>query len=281
MLRYLRATKWNSASAAIERLECTLKWRREYGVYDMTAEHVEPEAVTGKMITFGYDRQRRPALYMIPSRQNTEESPRQVEFAVWMLERALDLTGPGVESVILMINFADKAKNPSFTIAKSVVNILQTHYPERLAESLIINVPFLIQMFFKMISPFLDPVTRNKMKFNPKPIQEGLFAADELFKEGGWGGSREFVWDHEKYWGAFLRMCDETREGQMARWRRLGARVGCDERDYKLEDFVRTVPGSPVTAKAEAGAKADVEAKAEADRKTAQDEDGALEPTAI
>jgi hypothetical protein len=34
---------------------------------------------------------------MIPSRQNTEESPRQVEFAVWMLERALDLTGPGVE----------------------------------------------------------------------------------------------------------------------------------------------------------------------------------------
>jgi hypothetical protein len=89
----------------------------------MTAEHVEPEvrlsqtlqvalacffsrayskvlcekAVTGKMITFGYDTHRRPALYMIPSRQNTEDSPRQVEYAVWMLERALNLTGPGVE----------------------------------------------------------------------------------------------------------------------------------------------------------------------------------------
>ncbi len=44
-----------------------------------------------------WNSQRRPALYMIPSRQNTEDSPRQVEFAVWMLERALDLTGPGVE----------------------------------------------------------------------------------------------------------------------------------------------------------------------------------------
>ena len=41
--RYLRATKWNSANVAIERLEGTLKWRREYGIYDMTAEHVEPE----------------------------------------------------------------------------------------------------------------------------------------------------------------------------------------------------------------------------------------------
>ena len=42
--RYLRATKWNQQQA-IERLEATLKWRREYGFYDntMTADHVEPE----------------------------------------------------------------------------------------------------------------------------------------------------------------------------------------------------------------------------------------------
>lgn len=55
------------------------------------------QALTGKMVTFGYDTHRRPAVYMIPSRQNTEESPRQIQFTVWMLERALELTGPGVE----------------------------------------------------------------------------------------------------------------------------------------------------------------------------------------
>jgi CRAL/TRIO domain len=49
------------------------------------------------MITFGYDTHRRPAVYMIPSRQNTEESPRQIQFTVWMLERALDLAGPDIE----------------------------------------------------------------------------------------------------------------------------------------------------------------------------------------
>jgi CRAL/TRIO domain len=136
-----------------------------------------------------------------------------------------------------------------------MLNIFQMHYPERLAESLIINVPFLIHAFFKMISPFMDPVTRNKLKFNPNPVKDGMFAADELFKEGGWGGSREFVWDHEKYWPAFVRMCDEIAEGQMARWRKLGARVGCDEKDYKLEDFVG-IPGSPATSTAKASAEA-------------------------
>ena len=42
--RYLRATKWKTPEAAIERLEATLKWRREYGLYDVvTDDHVEPE----------------------------------------------------------------------------------------------------------------------------------------------------------------------------------------------------------------------------------------------
>jgi len=122
--------------------------------------------------------------------------------------------------------------------AIQVLNILQTHYPERLGASLILNVPFLLHAFYKMISPLIDPVTRNKMKFNPKPVQDGLFTADELFRAGGWGGSRDFVYDHDKYWGSFVRMCDEIREAQMARWRKLGARVGCDEWDYKSDVVV-------------------------------------------
>ena len=40
--RYLRATKWD-VGKAIERLESTLRWRREYGVYTHTPEYLEPE----------------------------------------------------------------------------------------------------------------------------------------------------------------------------------------------------------------------------------------------
>lgn len=43
ILRYLRATTWNT-DATLQRIEETLKWRREFGLYDVvTAELVEPE----------------------------------------------------------------------------------------------------------------------------------------------------------------------------------------------------------------------------------------------
>ena len=51
-------------------------------------------------------------------------------------------------------------------------------------------------------------------------------------------------------------MCEEIGEGQMARWRKLGARVGCDEKDYKTEP----IPGSPVTSTAKAEAEPEVRA---------------------
>ena len=117
--RYLRATKWDTPGA-IKRLEETLKWRREYGLYDkLTAELVEPEvspslynqtdrsnqsllqAVTGKQVLFGFDAKRRPALYLLPSKQNTTEAEGQIQFTVWMLERSIDMMGIGVECVPL------------------------------------------------------------------------------------------------------------------------------------------------------------------------------------
>ena len=55
--------------------------------------------MTGKEVLFGYDKKGRPAFYMIPSRQNTTDPGPQLQFAVWMLERAIDLMGPGVECV--------------------------------------------------------------------------------------------------------------------------------------------------------------------------------------
>jgi len=117
----LRASKWKK-DVAITRLENTLKWRREFGIYDtVNAKHVEPEvndpthwllfldsdyyyysfqAVTGKEIVFGYDTAGRPGFYMIPSRQNTDEPKRQIQFAFWMMERCIDLMEPGVEYVV-------------------------------------------------------------------------------------------------------------------------------------------------------------------------------------
>jgi hypothetical protein len=147
-----------------------------------------------------------------------------------------------------MINYADRAKNPSFATSKAVLNILQTHYPERLGHALIANVPFLLNAFYKLITPFIDPRTRVKMKFNPAPVQDGLFAPEMLLGEGGWGGAADFRWEHSSYWPALLQLCAERRERQMERWRALGSTIGLSEWDLKLEPIVSPVPADEAKA---------------------------------
>jgi hypothetical protein len=142
LLRYLRATKWHTAEAA-KRVLGTLTWRREYDIESLTPEHISPENETGKQIILGFDVAGRPCQYLNPGRQNTEPTPRQVQHLVFMVERVIDIMKPGQETLALLINFkSSKSRSntsPPLSQGREVLNILQTHYPERLGKALIIN----------------------------------------------------------------------------------------------------------------------------------------------
>lgn len=114
-----------------------------------------------------------------------------------------------------------------------MLHILQSHYPERLGLALIINVPFLVNAFFKVIMPFVDPITRNKVKFNPNIFNDGFFDKDQVMHVSGWDGGCQFEWDHAKYWPALVAMCEERREKMVKRWKELGAKVGISEWEMK------------------------------------------------
>ena len=116
--------------------------------------------------------------------------------------------------------------------ARTVLNILQEHYPERLGLALVINVPFLVNAFFRLIMPFVDPVTREKVKFNPDIVKEGLFAKDMVMSQW-WGGDKNFEYVHEKYWKELVGMCDERTRRWRTKWEELGAKVGISEWEYK------------------------------------------------
>lgn len=142
LLRYLRATKWVVEDSE-KRLNSTLTWRREFGVDGLTPEHISPENETGKQVILGYDIDGRPCHYLNPGRQNTAPSHRQVEHLVFMMERAVELGLPGQDTLALLINFkTSKSRTntaPGIGIAREILNILQTHYPERLGRALVIN----------------------------------------------------------------------------------------------------------------------------------------------
>jgi hypothetical protein len=138
LLRYLRATKWDVASAN-KRLLSTLTWRREYGLLGFTHEYISPENETGKQVLLGYDNEARPCLYLNPAKQNTERTDRQLQHLFYNVERVIELMAPGQENLALLINFSDTRRGQGASIGqgREVMSVLQNHYPERLGRALI------------------------------------------------------------------------------------------------------------------------------------------------
>lgn len=61
--------------------------------------------------------------------------------------------------------YKDAGKQPRqpMSVSLNVLHILQNHYVERLGRGLILNMPWFVNGFFKAISPFMDPITRDKV----------------------------------------------------------------------------------------------------------------------
>ncbi|CAM9019003.1 unnamed protein product [Wickerhamomyces anomalus] len=221
-----KATKW-IVDDAIERLELSLAWRREFGISGdddtVTGEMVSPENTTGKQVILGYDSDARPILYLKNGRQNTKSSFRQVQHLVFFLEKVIDLMPVGQDTIALLIDFkhydveGTTSKIPSLSIGKQVLNILQTHYPERLGRALLTNIPFVAWTFLKLIHPFIDPQTREKIIFD-KPFEDYV-PSDQLDKD--YGGKLFFEYKHDIYFPALIEQAEAKKERSFERFLKI------------------------------------------------------------
>lgn len=148
-----------------------------------------------------------------------------------MLDRTVDMLPPGQENACLIIHFkgATAGKTPSVSQARQVLNILQGHNPERLGRALISELPWYVSTFFKMIAPFIDPVTREKMKFNPDI--RAFVPPERLWDEHK--GDLNFEYDHAVYWKALERECVARRNRMRERWEAAGSLIG------EYEEYLR------------------------------------------
>ncbi|KAI0830867.1 CRAL-TRIO domain-containing protein [Trametes gibbosa] len=208
--RYMRAAKWNLDDAK-KRLKSTLEWRRDYKPDLIPPDEVRIESETGKIIINGFDNDGRPIIYMRPGLENTETSPRQLRHLVWCLERAKDLMPPGQESVTIIIDYKSTTlrSSPSVSVGRKVVHLLQNHYVETLGRGVIINLPMLLNFFFKGISPFLDPVTRDKMRFNPNLLE----LVPKAHLDAEFGGDFEYEFERNSYWEQIVSVCKIAPDG--------------------------------------------------------------------
>ncbi|KAI9175991.1 hypothetical protein H9P43_006355 [Blastocladiella emersonii ATCC 22665] len=172
LLRYLRATAPTKdtydAQAALTKLRGTLAWRAAEKPHELTADAaMREQGALGKQVAHGFSRAGHPVLYMLPRNENSADEDAQFAFVLFNLELAIRRMPPGVEKVVLVIDFNGMtlAKRMSPAMQRRFVDTLSAHYPERLHCACMVNAPWFFWAAWKVIAPFIDPVTRAKVSF--------------------------------------------------------------------------------------------------------------------
>jgi hypothetical protein len=240
LLRYLRACNWNQ-NDAIKRITNSIAWRREFGIAGgefnkVTSDLVKIENETGKHQIFGFDDEKRPCLILLNGRQNTKSSDRQIQHLIYMLERSIDFMPQGQDKLCLCVDFKKypeactyEPKVPAVGIGKTILYILQYHYPERLGRALFINIPALVNIFLKICWPFVDPFTKQKCKFD-EPFKNFIKPEQLAYN---YDGDVNFEYVHDDYWDDFVEKAEKKRSIIMENFDKLGGEIGLSEWDLR------------------------------------------------
>ena len=231
--RYLKARNGDLAKATAM-LKATLAWRHSFGVAQLAGhrETIRRESATGKArVSDCTDREGRPVLVLTPANENSKVHDDQLINLTYHLERATGerrlRAGPprgqgGVGKILCVMDFHHYSLRnaPKWKTSRATLSILQNHYPERLHRFLLFNAPSLFYAFFRAISPFIDPVTKEKIVFVPSGAEARRACLEATFRleewEEGLGGARPRAsWDAaylDKYLGDDAEIAEASRD---------------------------------------------------------------------
>ncbi len=167
LLRYLVARDWKVLKAA-DMIDKTMAWRKARNAMNMVCSRcvVNPNAHCSMFV--GWDLQHRPVLYMSHrwalERQNMEEN---VEHMLESYNHIVKLMPEGVTKWVACVDFVTYShwRDGSPKSGKEVINMLQDHFPERLAMQVLVDPPTTFWLLWKVLSVFIDPKTKEKAAF--------------------------------------------------------------------------------------------------------------------
>ncbi|KAL6929201.1 hypothetical protein ACO0SA_002541 [Hanseniaspora valbyensis] len=244
IIRFLVGCKWEYHQTISKLIE-TLVWRRDFGLtYDPTAKNnvtcdlIEEENKTGKQVILGYDKNGSVLLYLKDGLQNTEPSQRQVQQMIFMIDQCVLLNPKYVSKVTILVDFkhypevegvVKKRKMTPLHIAKQCLHICQTYFPETLGYAVFINIPWVDYALLKLISPLIDPNTKQRLVFD-EPFTNRI---DPHNLDYHYGGDLKFDYDHETYWPDFKTKIEKRRKDNYESWLKLGGTIGLREVEFK------------------------------------------------
>ncbi|XP_073040028.1 uncharacterized protein [Primulina eburnea] len=167
--RFLRARDLGVEKACVMFLKY-LKWKQTFVPKGfVSASEVGNEIAQNKMFMQGTDKKGQPIAVVFGGRHfmskgGTDEFKR---FLVFSLDRLCSrIPDYGPEKFIIIGDLKGYGyRNSDVRGYLAAISILQDCYPERLGKVLVINAPYIFMTLWKIIYPFIDTNTRNKIVF--------------------------------------------------------------------------------------------------------------------
>mmetsp|Transcript_14441 Transcript_14441/g.23917 ORF Transcript_14441/g.23917 Transcript_14441/m.23917 type:complete len:1061 (+) Transcript_14441:165-3347(+) len=188
LLRYLRANKFD-VEKTTGQIRKNVDWRIEHdvkGLVDKTPEEILGCDMDDLVSVYphwqcGFDESGQPVMYKLYSKKFQVERLLQMTtleaikmYHVWEQEACCRLcyeqslaTGYIVETVSAVVDIDGLAMNQLtrdfLTLLKNIATIDQEQYPETLGKTYILNTPIAFPFVWRIIKPWLDPVTVSKI----------------------------------------------------------------------------------------------------------------------
>ncbi len=185
--RHLIAEKGDTDSA-IRKMKSTIAFREEMNIDEMrqcfynlqdesrvmveTRKGLEKELADGKHFVRGHDLEDHAFFIIFPRHYTSFDKDWYLKGKLYSLERAIAyserISGGSVEKVNVVFDYngyvSDKHE-PPLSLIKELLFCLRDHYPERLRHMFFVDAPFRFRAFWTLVKPFIDPVTKKKIRF--------------------------------------------------------------------------------------------------------------------
>eukprot|EP01135_Chromosphaera_perkinsii_P004372 Nk52_evm23s279 gene=Nk52_evmTU23s279 len=207
LLRFLRARDYNVKKSFALFVEA-MEWRRKYLPGKITAEETKESASMGKQYRNGFDKEGNPTVYMWPAREQGEDEDKRLRLSIYTLEKAIETMSEefGIERVNWIVDYTDfhGQNQTSLRKVKEFVKIFGDYYPERLHKIFICDAPFYVNLFFKLLRPFVPTKTIEKVVLIKGGAEsrwktfQNFFDKDQLEVQNG--GTLAYKYNHDIHW---------------------------------------------------------------------------------
>lgn len=190
--RYLRA-RHSDVHKAANMLIHTLEWRKENHIDALHPKEFEEDLTSAhpRQFVAGIDPQGQPVMLLRKDSEPYDNSKSQhhIRYLMFTLEtlvRCMDQE-KGQEKWIWIMDMKhySRKSQPPYSVSSSTQKIFADHYPERLQKAYIVDAPNLFYYLYKIISPFIDHVTRSKICF----VFSKDYENDGTYKHGKHGSN--------------------------------------------------------------------------------------------